>query len=262
MLREGVGGEVSAEKFWGELQVITQVTGFQKRRWYTHENLGQEPLDLPPSELQTTGYWLTLSEETITHLREAGAWSNDPNDYGPDWTKIRERVRTRDGFKCQVCGAPEESRQHDAHHKTPFRAFSSAAEANRLENLATLCPSCHRKVEANVRMRSGLAGLSYALGNLAPLFLMCDSGDLGTHIEPVPSEAFTNPSVVLYDQVPAGIGFSQRLFELHDELMQRALELVEQCECTDGCPSCVGPGGENGYGGKQETIAILKELTK
>jgi len=262
VLREGVGGEVSAEKFWGELQVITQVTGFQKRRWYTHENLGQEPLDLPPSELQTTGYWLTLSEETITHLREAGAWSNDPNDYGPDWTKIRERVRTRDGFKCQVCGAPEESRQHDAHHKTPFRAFSSAAEANRLENLATLCPSCHRKVEANVRMRSGLAGLSYALGNLAPLFLMCDSGDLGTHIEPVPSEAFTNPSVVLYDQVPAGIGFSQRLFELHDELMQRALELVEQCECTDGCPSCVGPGGENGYGGKQETIAILKELTK
>jgi DEAD/DEAH box helicase domain-containing protein len=89
---------------------------------------------------------------------------------------------------------------------------------------------------------------------------MCDSGDLGTHIEPVPAGAFTNPSVVLYDLVPAGIGFSQRLFELHDELLKRARELVESCECTDGCPSCVGPGGENGYGGRAEALAILKEM--
>ncbi|MGE5643578.1 MAG: DEAD/DEAH box helicase, partial [Byssovorax cruenta] len=37
--REVVRG---AEKKWGELQVTTQVTGFRKRRWYTHENLGEE----------------------------------------------------------------------------------------------------------------------------------------------------------------------------------------------------------------------------
>jgi DEAD/DEAH box helicase domain-containing protein len=66
--------------------------------------------------------------------------------------------------------------------------------------------------------------------------------------------------VVLYDQVPAGIGFSQKLFEIHTELLRRALELVEECECEDGCPSCVGPAGENGVGGKQETIAILEQL--
>jgi DEAD/DEAH box helicase domain-containing protein len=35
---------------------------------------------------------------------------------------------------------------------------------------------------------------------------------------------------------------------------------VSQCGCEDGCPSCVGPGGENGIGGKQETLAILKQL--
>jgi DEAD/DEAH box helicase domain-containing protein len=48
---------------------------------------------------------------------------------------------------------------------------------------------------------------------------------------------------------------------MHDELMARALELVSECPCADGCPSCVGPGGENGYGGKQEALEILKELT-
>jgi DEAD/DEAH box helicase domain-containing protein len=259
VLRKGQGEGTT--KSWGELQVTTQVTGFRKRRWYTHENLGEEPLDLPPSDLQTTGYWLSLSEETVTRLRETGAWSNDPNNYGPEWARIRERVRARDGYKCQVCGAPESTRQHDVHHKTPFRAFTSMAEANRPENLTTLCASCHHKVEQNVRMRSGLAGLAYVLGNLAPLFLMCDTGDLGSHIEPIENETFGGPTVVLYDLVPAGIGFSQKLFELHDDLIARALELVRECACTDGCPSCVGPGGENGYGGKEEALAILKELT-
>ena len=261
------------DKKWGELQVTTKVTGFRKRRWYTHETLGQEPLNLPPTDLQTTGYWVSLSEATVTRLREAGAWANDPNDYGPDWAKIREKVRTRDGFKCQICGTPETKRQHDVHHKIPFRSFirSALAEgfdlqqavqrANRLDNLTTLCPSCHKQAEANVRMRSGLAGLAYVLGNLAPLFLMCDAGDLGTHIEPVENQSFEGPTVVLYDSVPAGIGFSEKLFEMHDELVARALELVSDCACEDGCPSCVGPGGENGYGGKLEALAILKELT-
>ena len=127
--------------------------------------------------------------------------------------------------------------------------------------LTAACPSCHHKAEQNVRMRSGLAGLAYVLGNLAPLFLMCDAGDLGTDIEPVENQTFGGPTVVLYDSVPAGIGFSERLFEIHDELIARAFELVRECPCADGCPSCVGPGGENGYGGKQEALAILGKLT-
>ena len=130
-----------------------------------------------------------------------------------------------------------------------------------MENLITLCPSCHHRVETAVRIRSGLTGLGYVLGNLAPFFLMCDPSDLGIHSDPQSSLADGNPAVVLYDRIPAGIGFSERLFEMHRELVSRAYELVIACECKDGCPSCVGPGGENGYGGKKETIALLEELT-
>jgi DEAD/DEAH box helicase domain-containing protein len=167
-----------------------------------------------------------------------------------------------------MCGRPELKRQHDVHHKIPFRMFRDESgrvqpeRANQLDNLTTLCPECHKKAETAVRVRSGLAGLGYVLGNLAPLFLMCDPGDLGTHIEPVGTADFPQPAVVLYDLIPAGIGFSEKLFELHDELIQSALELVGECPCLDGCPSCVGPGGENGAGGKGETLAILKELVK
>ncbi|HEX9007423.1 MAG TPA: Zn-binding domain-containing protein, partial [Bacteroidota bacterium] len=269
VLSESATAEVTGgEKSWGEIQVTTQVVGFKKLRWFTQENLGEAPLDLPPTELQTTGYWVTLASETVESLRLSGAWTNDPNNYGPDWPRLRLAVRTRDGFRCRVCGAPEDGREHDVHHKVPFRAFTALAEANRMDNLVTLCPTCHHKAEQNVRIRSGLAGLSYVLSQLAPLFLMCDPGDLGVHTDAAgtlrggsPSgEEAARPSVVLYDQVPEGIGFSQKLYEMHSELIARALELVEQCECKDGCPSCVGPGGENGLGGKQETLQILRKL--
>ena len=247
-------------KSQGEVLVTTQVTGYQKIRWFTSERLGSEPLDMPSSELQTTGYWLTLSEETVDVLRQAGMWSSDPNRYGSTWPRQREATRARDGYKCQSCGIPESGRSHDVHHKIPFRQFESAEQANRLENLVTLCPSCHRRVETAVRIRSGLSGLAFLLGNLAPLFLMCDATDIQTHADPQSPLGNGQPTVVIYERIPAGIGFSQRLFEVHGELMAAALELVENCACADGCPSCVGPGGEAGAGGKVETRAILSRF--
>ena len=250
-----------AQKSFGELSITNQITGYHKIQWYTHERLGVGEVDLPPTELQTSGYWLTLPEETIEALREQGLWSNDPNNYGSNWNAQKKLVRERDKHTCQHCGTPEDGRAHDVHHKIPFRAFDSYEEANRLENLITLCPNCHRRAESVVRMRSGLSGLAYTLSHLAPLFLMCDSRDLGVHADPQAQFADGQPAVALYENIPAGLGFSQRLFELHDELMLRAYELVAECECTDGCPSCVGPGGELGVGSKKETLALLKSLT-
>jgi DEAD/DEAH box helicase domain-containing protein len=138
--------------------------------------------------------------------------------------------------------------------------FSGPTEANELNNLVTLCTICHRQVELAVRVRSGLAGLAYVLVHMAPLFLMCDNRDVGVHSDPQSPLVDGAPMVVIYDRIPAGVGFSERLFELHDELLARSRELVAACPCVDGCPSCVGPPGENGQGGKQETLAILAAL--
>ncbi|MGE5263029.1 MAG: Zn-binding domain-containing protein, partial [Acidobacteriota bacterium] len=250
-----------ARKAHGEIAVTTQVTGFKKLKWFTYENLGEGVVSLPPTELHTTGYWLALSEETVQALRAQGLWTNDPNDYGPNLQAQRERARARDGFRCQICGTPEVGRpQHDVHHKIPFRAFPSYAQANELDNLVTLCSNCHHRAEMGVRLKSGLAGLAYSLGHIAPFFLMCDGRDIGVHSDPKSPLAEGQPSVAIYDSIPAGIGFSERLFELHDEMLVRTHELVSGCECEDGCPSCVGPGGENGYGGKRETRALLEKL--
>jgi len=89
---------------------------------------------------------------------------------------------------------------------------------------------------------------------------MCDSRDIGVHSDPQSPLSEGKPSVVIYDQAPAGIGFSEKLYDLHDEIMAKAREIVSTCVCLDGCPSCVGPGGAEGYGGKREAQALLDML--
>ncbi|MGH2582418.1 MAG: Zn-binding domain-containing protein, partial [Anaerolineales bacterium] len=246
-------------KHFGELNITVEVVGYNKIQWSGAEKPGRGELDLPPIELNTFGYWLSVADEPVERLRDLGLWTNDANEYGPNWPSQRDAARLRDGYACQVCGLPENGRIHDVHHKTPFRTFSYR-EANQLENLITLCSSCHRQAETVVRIRSGLAGLSYVLRNLAPLYLMCDSQDLGVHSDPKSDLVEGRPAVVMFDQIGNGMGFSETLYDLHNEILGSALELVSGCQCNDGCPSCVGPGGEQGQGSKRETLALLTEL--
>jgi len=254
-------------KAYGEVKVTTQVIGFHKIRWYTQERLGVEELNLPPVDLITTAYWIAVSEETVTKLREANLWTNDTNKYGPEWKRISEVIRARDYYLCQNCGVAEGGRAHDVHHKIPLRAFRDEngnimlERANHPENLITLCQPCHRLAETSVRIRSGLAGLSYVISHLAPLYLMCDPRDIGVHTDPRSDLTERLPCLMLYECAPAGIGFSHRLYEIHDELINQAHTLVGECSCEDGCPSCVGPSGEAGAGGKAESLALLRALS-
>lgn len=244
----------------GEVLVSSQLIGYRKIRWYTHEHLGGEEITLPPTQLLTVAYWLTLSETAVKALEAENLWTNTPNNYGPTWRLQRALARRRDNYTCQVCGLCEQGVEHHVHHKIPFRQFTSAEVANQLDNLITLCPNCHKKAEGAVRMRSGLAGLSYVLNQLAPLLIMCDVSDLDAHFDPQSVLVGGAPVLFLYDKVPAGIGLCDEIYQRHEELMQNALDLVENCACQEGCPSCVGVGGENGSGGKRETLALLTLL--
>lgn len=247
-------------KFFGNISVTSQVVGYRKKRWLTHENLGFADLTMPSTTLHTCGYWLGISDETVDSLRDLGLWTNDPNDYGPRWNRIRDLVRSRDKFTCQVCGSQENGAALHVHHIKPFRMFTSVDEANHLENLITLCPTCHRRAETRLRIRSGLAGLGYILHHLAPLFLMCDINDLGTFTEPDSKLAEGQPAVVIFDLIPAGIGLSEKIFQMDRQLIAEAGELIKSCKCEEGCPSCVGPAGENGIGGKKVTLALIDSL--
>jgi len=110
-------------------------------------------------------------------------------------------------------------------------------------------------------LESGLVGLSNVLVNVAPLFLMCDPRDIGVKPE-VRSPHTGEATIFIYDRVPAGIGFAEKLYRMHDQLLETADRLVRDCGCAQGCPSCVGPVGEIGPYGKRNALRLITEARK
>jgi len=88
---------------------------------------------------------------------------------------------------------------------------------------------------------------------------MCDRNDIGVVVD-LQARGAGQPTVYVYDRMPAGLGFSQELFARHDELLLAAREVVERCACQEGCPACVGPVGENGVGAKEDTARLVALL--
>jgi DEAD/DEAH box helicase domain-containing protein len=255
-----------ARRAHGWVQVTAQATSFRKVKRYSHETLGYGKIDLPPRQFETTAYWLWIAPETVKRLEEQGVLLA-PIDYGPSWTQARELARGRDQYQCRQCGAIEVKGQvHAVHHIRPFREFGYIPGENRydqiannLDNLITLCKTCHQRAEASRGTRSALGGLAYALGNVAPLYLMCDPRDIGSLTE-VRSKNTKGPTITLYDRVPEGLGLAERLFDLHRDLLVGAEELIQGCRCEDGCPVCVGPAGPGGREVKQLTVQLIEAL--
>ena len=253
------------QRAYGDVTLVTQATSYRKIKRHSHETLGFGEIDLPEMTLETSGYWLIFSEALTEQLYQQGILLR-PNDYGPNWQQQRQKALRRDGHSCRTCSASGDDITLHVHHLRPFREYGYVKgenehylEANQLDNLVTLCPACHRRAEAGQQTRSALGGLAYVLGNLAPLYLMCDPEDIQVMAESR-SPLTQAPTLVIYERIAAGVGFSQRLFELHDELLQAALELIADCQCRSGCPACVGPPGDIGPDTKAVTRRLVRML--
>jgi len=254
----------------GDVLITSRATSYKKVRLYTHEILGwgEIPPDaIPEQEMETTAYWFSILPELSAVLEQEGLLNMAQGDRGPNWEEQRNKARERDGHHCRHCGAPERpSRAHDVHHIQPFRTFGYIRgknehylEANRLENLVTLCTSCHRRVEVDRMVRSTLGGLAHVLRHIAPLYLMSDPRDIGV-VSEVRSSFTRQPAITVYDNATGGLGFSESLYKLHDTLLSAARELVRGCRCQRGCPSCIGPVSEIGEDAKSNCLRLLDLL--
>ncbi len=73
----------------------------------------------------------------------------------PGMADLKPLVLTRDEFQCQRCGEPVTPALAHVDHKRPVRRFKKPVDANRMDNLQTLCIPCHRiKTEEDRRMES------------------------------------------------------------------------------------------------------------
>ncbi|HOA55155.1 MAG: DEAD/DEAH box helicase [Acetivibrionales bacterium] len=115
---------------------------------------------------------------------------------------------------------------------------------------------------SQTEQENGLLGLSNVLANAAPIYLMCSPGDIRV-VHQVRAPFTQRPTVYIYDSYPGGVGFSDKLYELHRELFETAASMVEKCGCESGCPSCVGPLNEfTGADDPKELTLRLIELIR
>src|SRR5216117_2027386 len=212
----------------GDVLVRSQVVGFKKIKFFTHENVGAGKLELPENEMHTTSYWITLERPLLESLpfsvseRQSGMFGLlhalesvatlllmcDRRDLG---AAIGERPPAPDS-SCAIAGPqlyPEALRGAAAPHLDATSEFTPT----RLEDA----------ISANAK-------------------------------------EFFEPNLYLFDAYPGGIGFSEPLFRAHDLLVQKTRELISACECEQGCPSCVGPAGDLAPRAKEAALAILDRL--
>ncbi len=102
-----------------------------------------------------------------------------------------------------------------------------------------------------------LLGITYLLGNIAPVYLMSASSDVRIvyHVK----SPFTGlPTVYIYDNYQGGIGFAEKIYHSFGELLQMAYEHVKACKCDKGCPSCIGPLWEKHL--KKNSLKIMEMM--
>jgi len=148
------------------------------------------------------------------------------------------RLRTHENIGSGPIHLPEE----ELHTSAYWFSFSEEAAARKTAN----------------DMQMALLGLANVLVHIAPLYLMCDPHDIRV-VPQVKALHTKRPTIYFYDRYPGGIGLSERLYEVHDELLSRARTLIRSCSCLSGCPACVGPIEEVGLLGKTQALQLLEE---
>ena len=149
------------EVFFGEVIVSTQVLGFKRIKHHTDEVLGDEYVELPKQEFETTALWFGPPKDTLDFIRTE---------------------------KLDLSG--------------------------------------------------GLHAVEHAAIGILPLFAMCDRNDIGGITTPLHPDT-GQPQVFIHDGHPGGVGVSEHGYEVIEDLWRATLEVISQCPCESGCPSCI-----------------------
>ena len=189
----------------GEVHVVRRVAGYKKIRYYTHENIGYGPVNLPDQELHTTAAWWQLPQAVLLRA-------------------FASKQDALDGF----LGAA-----HALHVVATVAVMADARDLQKSVGNGDGAWFATQDGSGGGRAQDA-DGKPIAIGGDA--LVAAHAGDVAL----VETAQFV-PTVYLYDNFPGGVGLSEPLWQRQAELVRRAHELVERCDCRAGCPACVGP---------------------
>jgi len=171
--------------FYGDLEVTSKVIGYQKRKHFTNDLIGEYPIELPTRVFETKGLWFMIKDEIKKDIINSG---------------------------------------YD---------FNGSIHA-----------------------------LEHLLIGVFPLIAICDRRDLGGLSHPIHPDT-DRPTIFIYDAYPGGIGFSKKGFDYIEKLLAYGYDVIKNCKCEDGCPSCIySPkcGNKNKPLDKKGAILILTKI--
>ncbi|MBX3171255.1 MAG: DEAD/DEAH box helicase [Candidatus Eremiobacteraeota bacterium] len=232
IIEVGGPGGVGVVREHGEVHVAWRVSGFKKIKFYSRENVGYGQVHLPDHEMHTTSFWLTFREEFFQALKLG-------------------RADSLEG----VVGLA-----HCLHHLAP---------------LYLMCDS--RDLDHCVGERSGrwfVRPEASSQGRYEFALVPTEESDtqgenwlrIGVHegakLDELSTEVLGrfDPTLYLYDSIPGGMGLASQLYDLFPDLLEQACQMLENCPCEEGCPSCVGPPLEVGSRARACALAIARSL--
>ncbi|MCB1004262.1 MAG: DUF1998 domain-containing protein, partial [Acidimicrobiales bacterium] len=96
----------------------------------------------------------------------------------------------------------------------------------------------HEAAISGAALGGTLHAVEHAAIGILPLFAICDRWDVGGVSTPLQADTGL-PTIAIYDGYPGGAGVAELGFDAADAHLGATLEVIEQCPCTDGCPSCI-----------------------
>jgi DEAD/DEAH box helicase domain-containing protein len=111
-------------------------------------------------------------------------------------------------------------------------------------------------------LAGGLHALEHAAIGVLPLFALCDRNDIGGVSTPMHADT-GEPQVFIYDGHPGGVGIAEHGYAIVDELLRTTLAAIEECPCSEGCPTCVQSpkcGNNNNPLDKAQAATYLRDL--
>ena len=116
--------------------------------------------------------------------------------------------------------------------------------------------------KARLDLAGGLHAVEHAAIGVLPLFALCDRNDIGGISTPLHPDT-GRPQVFIHDGHPGGVGVAEHGYEVIEKLWETTLEVVSECPCESGCPSCIQSpkcGNNNQPLDKEVATLILQEI--
>jgi DEAD/DEAH box helicase domain-containing protein len=114
-----------------------------------------------------------------------------------------------------------------------------------------------------------LAGTIHAIEHAAigllPLFALCDRQDIGGVSHQNHPDTDGTPVIFIYDGHAGGVGLARTAYERIEDLLSATLTTIRDCQCDDGCPSCIQSpkcGNNNEPLDKAGAVFALSEILR